>query len=334
MNIREMLEDEERIILSPYAAHSVDSKGRGRAEDPDEIRPIYQRDRDRILHCKAFRRLKHKTQVFLAPEGDHYRTRLTHTLEVAQISRTIARALRLNEYLAEAIALGHDIGHTPFGHSGEAVLNRLCREGFVHSEQSVRVLEVIEKSGRGLNLSYEVKDGIKNHQTSGSPSTLEAQAVRLSDKIAYLNHDVDDAIRAGLLTEDDIPAAFTDILGKNVHDRLSSLIKNVIYSSIDKDHIEMSPDCEKAMRGLRSWMFEHVYTGGRAKEEEAKAQKMIELLFEYYMDNPDMLTSEYIRLMENGTTKERAVCDYISGMTDTFAIEKFEELFVPKGWRY
>lgn len=332
--IREMLEAQEELYLSPFAAYSVRSRGRKREEAPDDIRPVYQRDRDRILHSKAFRRLKHKTQVFLAPEGDHYRTRLTHTLEVSQIARTISKALCLNEDLTEAIALGHDLGHTPFGHSGEAVLNRLCSEGFVHSEQSVRIVDVIEKSGKGLNLTWEVRDGIKNHQTSGDPATLEGHVVRLSDKIAYLNHDVDDAIRAGLLTENDIPSEYTDILGNNVHDRLNSLIHDVINNSVASAKIKMSHDYEDAMQKLRKWMFANVYVGGKAKEEEGKAQEMIALLFNYYMDHPGELTREYIELMERGTNKERAVCDYISGMTDTYAIEKFEELFVPKGWKF
>ena len=332
--IREMLEADEAARLSPYASLSAYSKGRDHPEPPDDVRPVYQRDRDRIIHCKAFRRMKHKTQVFLAPEGDHYRTRLTHTLEVSQIARTISRALRLNEDLTEAIALGHDLGHTPFGHSGEAVLNRLCSAGFIHSEQSVRVVEVLEKNGKGLNLSYEVRDGIRNHRTTGDPCTLEGHVVRLADKIAYLNHDVDDAIRAGLLTEEDIPGEYTDILGNNVHDRLSSLINNVIYSSLDHDRILMSPDYEKAMQDLRQWMFRHVYIGGKAKEEESKAQQMIELLFRYYMDHPERLTEEYLQLIKNGETKERVVCDYISGMTDNYAIEKFEELFIPIGWRF
>ncbi len=332
--IKEMLEAQEKLCFSPYAALSADSRGRDRAEPPDDIRPVYQRDRDRILHSKAFRRMKHKTQVFLAPEGDHYRTRLTHTLEVSQIARTISKALCLNEDLTEAIALGHDLGHTPFGHSGEAVLNRLCSEGFVHSEQSVRIVEVIEKSGKGLNLSWEVRDGIRNHQTSGCPATLEGHVVRLSDKIAYLNHDVDDAIRAGLLTEDDIPSEYTEILGHNVHDRLNSLINDVIKNSVNSPLIKMSPDYERAMQSLRKWMFANVYVGGKAKEEEGKAQEMIALLFNYYMNHPEKLTNEYIELMERGTNKERAVCDYISGMTDTYAIEKFEELFVPKGWKF
>lgn len=334
--IRERLEAREAAYLSPYAALSRDTEGRDRYEEKCDIRPEYQRDRDKILHCKAFRRMKHKTQVFLAPEGDHYRTRLTHTLEVAQIARTIAKALSLNEDLTEAIALGHDLGHTPFGHSGEAVLDRLSRklggEGFDHSEQSVRIVEVLEKDGQGLNLTKEVRDGIRNHQTSGHPKTLEGQVVRLSDKIAYLNHDVDDAIRGGLLTEADIPREYADVLGNNVHDRLNCLIHDVIRNSYGKDHIEMGAECEKAMLGLRSWMFRYVYTGGKAKAEEGKAKKMIELLFQYYMEHAEEMPEEYRRLIETGTKKERAVCDYISGMTDNYAIEKFEELFVPMGW--
>ncbi len=330
--IREMLEEQEEKRLSPYAALSKNTAGRDYPEEKCDIRPEYQRDRDRILHCKAFRRMKHKTQVFLAPEGDHYRTRLTHTLEVAQIARTISKALFLNEDLTEAIALGHDLGHTPFGHSGEDVLNRLCKGGFDHSEQSVRIVEVLEKDGKGLNLTKEVRDGILNHQSSGHPKTLEGQVVRLSDKIAYLNHDVDDAIRGGLLEEKDIPEEYTRVLGYNVHDRLNSLIHDVIRNSTGKDHIEMSPDYEKAMFGLRAWMFRHVYTGGKAKAEEGKAKKMIELLFQYYMEHPDGMPEEYTRLIDTGTDQERAVCDYISGMTDNYAIEKFEELFVPMGW--
>lgn len=327
-----MLEAQEEMRLSPYAALSKNTAGRDRAEKKCDIRPEYQRDRDKILHCKAFRRMKHKTQVFLAPEGDHYRTRLTHTLEVAQIARTISKALGLNEDLTEAIALGHDLGHTPFGHSGEEVLNRLCKGGFDHSVQSVRIVEVLEKDGRGLNLTKEVRDGILNHQTSGSPKTLEGQVVRLSDKIAYLNHDVDDAIRGGLLTEADIPAEFTAVLGNNVHDRLNNLIHNVIENSFGKPAIKMSPDYQKAMLGLRTWMFKHVYTGGKAKAEEGKAKKMIELLFHYYMEHSDEMPQEFRELIKTGTEKERAVCDYISGMTDNYAIEKFEELFVPTGW--
>ncbi len=332
--IREMLEAGEKLTLSPYAAFSCCTKGRDIPEEEDAMRPAYQRDRDRILHCKSFRRLKHKTQVFLAPEGDHYRTRLTHTLEVSQIARTIARALRMNENLTEAIALGHDLGHTPFGHSGEAVLNRLCSTGFVHSEQSVRICEVLEKDGKGLNLTKEVRDGIRNHRTSGHPSTLEGQIVRLSDKIAYLNHDIDDSIRAGLITEQDIPDSYRKILGGNVHDRLGTLINDVIIHSLDSDHIVMSPEIEKTMQELRGWMFEHIYVGGKAKEEEGKAKRMIELLFVHYMEHPDELGEDYRMLLDRGETLERVVCDYISGMTDNYAIEKFEELFVPAGWKF
>ena len=332
--IRKMLEDEEREILSPYAALSEKSKGRARAEAEDPVRPVYQRDRDRIIHCKSFRRLKHKTQVFLAPEGDHYRTRLTHTLEVSQIARTIAKALRLNEDLTEAIALGHDLGHTPFGHTGEEVLNHLCTDGFVHSEQSVRVCELLEKDGRGLNLTFEVLDGIRNHRTSGRPATLEGQAVRLSDKIAYLNHDIDDAIRAGLIREEELPIRYREVLGMNVHDRLGTLINDVISNSIDKDSLIMSEEIDETMKSLRKWMFAHLYTGGKAKEEESKAKRMIELLFSHYMEHPDTLTSEYRRLISDGVSMERAVCDYISGMTDNYAIEKFEEYFVPIGWKF
>lgn len=332
--IREMLEAEEHEILSPYAAFSDASRGRDRYEPEDAVRPVYQRDRDRIIHCKSFRRMKHKTQVFLAPWGDHYRTRLTHTLEVAQIARTIAKALRLNESLAEAIALGHDLGHTPFGHTGEEVLNRLCKDGFVHSEQSVRVCEVLEKEGRGLNLTWEVRDGIRNHRTSGHPATLEGQIVRSSDKIAYLNHDIDDAIRAGLITEDDLPREYRDILGPNVHDRLGTLINDVINNSIDSDRIVMSAEIESAMQNLRKWMFQHIYIGGKAKEEETKAKRLIEMLFNYYIDHPEEMTAEYRALMDRGCTREQAVCDYISGMTDNYAIEKFEEFFVPVGWKF
>ncbi len=264
MLVRESMEELEKQYLSPYASLSQDTKGRDRWEPLCDIRPEYQRDRDRILHCKSFRRLKHKTQVFLAPEGDHYRTRLTHTLEVAQIARTIARSLRLNESLTEAIALGHDLGHTPFGHSGERVLNEICEEGFVHSNQSVRVVELLEKDGIGLNLTKEVRDGILNHRTSGRPSTLEGCIVRLSDKIAYINHDIDDAIRGRILVESDLPAEYTELLGGSVRDRLNNMIHDIISHSLDKPRIQMSPGMEEAMSGLRKWMFLNVYRGSVA----------------------------------------------------------------------
>lgn len=334
MNIREMTESWEMEYLSPYASLSRDTRGRDRKEPFCDIRPEYQRDRDRILHSKAFRRLKQKTQVFLDPEGDHYRTRLTHTLEVSQIARTIAKALRLNESLTEAIALGHDLGHTPFGHAGEAVLNRLVSGGFTHAEQSVRVVEVLEKKGKGLNLTWEVRDGILNHRTSGHPSTLEGNIVRLSDKIAYINHDIDDAIRAKLFVEEELPAEYTDILGHSVRERLDTMIHDLIYQSLDKPEISMSQGMETAMHGLRRWMFEHVYRGKAAKAEEGRAQQLIVCLYEYYMSRPGELPAEYLEGMEKREeTLERTVCDYIAGMTDVYAIEKFKELFVPKSFK-
>ncbi len=334
MSVREMLEQMEAENSSPYASLSRNTKGRDTYEPPCDLRPEYQRDRDRILHCKSFRRLKHKTQVFLAPEGDHYRTRLTHTLEVSQIARTIAKSLRLNESLTEAIALGHDLGHTPFGHSGEAVLNRICEDGFSHCVQSVRVVEVLEKDGRGLNLTKEVRDGILNHRTSGHPSTLEGAVVRLSDKIAYINHDIDDAIRAKIFVESDLPKECTDVLGSRVRDRLDNLIHDVIRNSQGKPEIILSPDMEKAMKGLRTWMFENVYSHSVAKTEESKAQQLIETLYRYYMEHTDKLPEEFRRMMsERGEKKSRVVCDYIAGMSDDYAIDKFEELFVPRAWK-
>lgn len=334
MTVRESLEQLEMEYLSPYASFSRYTTGRERQEPLCDIRPEYQRDRDRILHCKSFRRLKHKTQVFLAPEGDHYRTRLTHTLEVSQIARTIAKSLRLNESLTEAIALGHDLGHTPFGHSGEAVLNSICEDGFSHYRQSVRVVEVLEKNGRGLNLTWEVKDGILNHRTAGHPATLEGAIVRLSDKIAYINHDIDDAIRARIFVEEDLPAIYTDVLGKSVRDRLNNMIHDIIEHSMDKPEIIMSPGMEEAMQGLRRWMFDNVYSGGVAKAEEGKAQQLVAALYEYYMNHVDQLPQEYLQMMEQrGEKKSRVVCDYIAGMSDSYAIDKFEELFVPKAWK-
>ena len=334
MNIRERTEQWEKEYLSPYAALSANTRGRERVEEICDIRTDYQRDRDRILHSKSFRRLKHKTQVFLAPEGDHYRTRLTHTLEVSQIARTIAKALRLNEALAEAIAMGHDLGHTPFGHSGEAILNELCADGFAHYKQSVRVVEVLEKKGQGLNLTWEVRDGIMNHRTSGSPSTLEGHIVRLSDKIAYINHDIDDAIRAKIFVEEDLPREYTDVLGHSVRERLNLMIHDMIEQSLDKPSISMSPGMETAMHGLRTWMFDHVYRNGVAKTEERKAQQMIEMLYDYYLKHIGELPEEYLTMMRGrDETKERTVCDYIAGMTDIYAIDRFNELFVPKSWK-
>ena len=332
--IRLRSEENERRILSPKACLAAESRGRLRPEPACEIRTCFQRDRDRILHSKSFRRLKHKTQVFLAPEGDHYRTRLTHTLEVSQIARTIARALKMNESLTEAIALGHDLGHTPFGHAGEYILNEICEDGFSHYRQSVRVVEVLEKKGKGLNLTKEVRDGILNHRTSGNPSTLEGKIVRFSDKIAYINHDIDDAIRGKIITEKDIPERYTKVLGTSVKERLDIMIHDIILNSLDKPAIIMSPDVEGTMRELRQWMFDNVYKNPAAKAEEGKAQQLIVQLYEYYMDHADRLPEEYFVMIEEKHEKKgRVVCDYIAGMSDSYAIDQFEELFVPKAWK-
>ena len=333
LNIRQQQEIREHEILSPYASFSDCSKGRDRQEKQCDIRPCYQRDRDRIIHSKAFRRLKLKTQVFLAPKGDHYRTRLIHTLEVAQNARTIARALRLNEDLTEAIALGHDLGHTPFGHAGERALDRVYKEGFRHCEQSVRVVEVLEKSGKGLNLTVEVRDGILNHKTSGNPMTLEGCIVRFSDKIAYVNADIDDAIRANIITEDMIPKDLRDILGVTVKQRLNTLIHDIIINSQDKDHICMSKEVQQALFDIRKFMFTNVYTNPLAKSEESKAEKLVEDLFEYYNSNIDRLPEDFLYLNnEKGMDKERVVCDYIAGMTDNYAVETYKSLTIPVSW--
>ncbi|MCD8011432.1 MAG: deoxyguanosinetriphosphate triphosphohydrolase [Lachnospiraceae bacterium] len=333
MSIREELEEREAQILSPYAALSRNSLGRDVEEEPCDIRTVYQRDRDRIIHCKAFRRLKHKTQVFLAPSGDHYRTRLTHTLEVSQIARTIARALRLNEDLTEAIALGHDLGHTPFGHAGEAILNEICEEGFSHYRQSVRVVELLEKDGQGLNLTKEVRDGILNHRTSGHPATMEGKVVRFSDKIAYINHDIDDAIRAGILTEAMLPEIYTRVLGHTVRERLNTLIHSVIENSLNQPDIRMDGEVELAMQGLRRFMFENVYTGTEPKKEDGKAQRLLQELYYYYMDHMEEMPEEYINLVWiRQQPLSRVVCDYVAGMTDNYAVDTFNKLFVPQFW--
>ncbi|HWT27809.1 MAG TPA: deoxyguanosinetriphosphate triphosphohydrolase [Mobilitalea sp.] len=333
MNIRQKLERREHEILSPYASFSDCSLGRDIYEAPCDIRPIYQRDRDRILHSKSFRRLKHKTQVFLAPEGDHYRTRLTHTLEVAQIARTIAKALLLNEELTEAIALGHDLGHTPFGHAGERALNKICPIGFEHHLQSIRVVEFLENHGKGLNLTKEVRDGIKNHQTEGTPSTLEGKIVRLCDKIAYINHDIDDAIRGKIIKEEEIPKKYTDVLGHSLGDRLNTLIHDIVTNSENKNDIIMSTEIEEAMHHLREYMFESVYMNKKAKSQEQQAERMLEELFEYYEEHLELLPEEYLQRMEQRKEPSyRAVCDYIAGMTDRYAVSKFKELMIPSAW--
>ncbi|MDE7433085.1 MAG: deoxyguanosinetriphosphate triphosphohydrolase [Lachnospiraceae bacterium] len=334
MTIREELEEIELSTLSRYASCSRYSQGRDKEEAPCDIRTCYQRDRDRIIHSKAFRRLKHKTQVFLAPAGDHYRTRLTHTLEVAQIARTIAKALRMNEDLTEAIALGHDLGHTPFGHAGESALNKVCKDGFSHFEQSIRVVEILEKKGQGLNLTKEVRDGIINHRTSGQPSTMEGKIVRLSDKIAYINHDIDDAIRGRILNEEDIPMKYTDVLGHSKKERLNTMIYDIVNQSMDKPDIIMSKDISNAMSGLRTYMFENVYSNPIAKGEEIKAKRMLISLYEYYLEHPEEMPEEYVFMIREKSQKaERVVCDYIAGMSDQYSVQKFEELFVPAFWK-
>ena len=299
MTIREQIEKREQEILSPFACLSINSRGRDYDEPQCDIRPVFQRDRDRILHSKAFRRLKNKTQVFLTPKGDHYRTRMSHTLEVSQNARTIAKALRLNEDLVEAIALGHDLGHTPFGHAGERILNEIYEGGFKHNEQSVRIVEKLEKDGAGLNLTWEVRDGMLNHQTSLMPHTLEGKIVRLSDKIAYINSDFDDAIRAQLLCKDDIC---------------------------------MSKESAQAMQDLRKFMFANLYNNPVAKSEEKKAKAMLKQLYFYYMEHIEELPQKYLAMLGQGDDKGRIICDYISGMTDQYATTKFHEYFVPVAW--
>lgn len=335
MTIREAAEQREEAYLSPYASLSKHTKGRSVEEAPCDIRPVYQRDRDRILHCKSFRRLKHKTQVFLSAQGDHYRDRLTHTLEVAQIARTIAGALCLNENLTEAIALGHDLGHTPFGHAGERALNNLCPDGFIHCEQSLRVVDLLEKKGRGLNLTWEVRDGILNHRSSGSPSTLEGKVVRLSDKIAYINHDIDDAERAGILREEDIPQQFRRVLGSNTKERLNTMIHDIVTNSQNQPDIIQSDEAAYAMKNLRKFMFRNVYTNGLAKAQENKAEMLVKALYEYYSEHLESLPEEYlVMIYKRGEGISKIVCDYISGMSDQYAMAKYSEIFIPKAWQY
>ena len=334
MTVREELERQEHRKLNPRASFADQSKGRPRYEEPREgdVRTCFQRDTDRIVHSKAFRRLMHKTQVFLQPEGDHYRTRMTHTLEVTRIARTITLALGLNEDLAEAIAMGHDLGHTPFGHAGEDALSKCLGKPFRHNEQSLRVVDVLEKDGRGLNLTHEVRNGILCHTGDPWPNTLEGMIVRRSDQIAYVNHDIDDAIRAGILTNDDIPLAITDILGHNHRDRINTLVTDAIATSREAGEVCLSPNVDKALRDLRSFMFERVYRNPVAKGEERKAKDMLQRLFEYYYTHPESLPEDFQPQM-SFEGLERTVCDYIAGMTDNYAIDKFNEIFIPTGWQ-
>ncbi len=344
MDIRQRIELEEKQQLSPRAQLSIDSKGRKRDEKPSALRTCFQRDRDRIIHCKAFRRLSHKTQVFLAPEGDHYRTRLTHTLEVTQISRTIARALKLNEDLAEAVALGHDLGHTPFGHIGEEAISECLlalrerepglysklRTVFRHNEQSLKVVEELEYEGKGLNLTWEVRDGILNHTGDILPATVEAQIVKIADRIAYINHDIDDALRGGILAEEALPARPLEILGRRHSLRINRMVNDMVQQSQDSDIIRMSPECSKAMNDLRDFLMGNVYINSPAKTEDEKAKQVLHDLFFYYMDHAERLPSEF--QTDDRLHMPTKVCDYIAGMTDRYALREFKVLFVPKSW--
>ena len=333
MTVRQELERREHRMLNPLATFADESKGRPRFEPEREgdVRTCFQRDIDRIVHSKAFRRLMHKTQVFLQPEGDHYRTRMTHTLEVTRIARTITQALGLNEDLAEAIAMGHDLGHTPFGHAGEVALTRCMGKPFRHNEQSLRVVDVLEKDGAGLNLTHEVRNGILCHTGDPWPSTLEGMVVRRSDQIAYVNHDIDDAIRAGILTNDDIPDSITDVLGNDHSTRINTLVMDAIDTSREAGTVCLSPKVDTALRDLRSFMFEHVYRNPVAKGEERKAQDMLQRMFEYYLKHPEALPEDFHPQM-SFEGLERTVCDYIAGMTDNYAVDKFTEIFIPMGW--
>ena len=333
MTVREELERLEHRRLNPLAAFSDRSTGRPRPEPEreEDVRTCYQRDTDRIVHSKAFRRLMHKTQVFLNPEGDHYRTRMTHTLEVTRIAKTVTRALGLNEDLAEAIAMGHDLGHTPFGHAGEAALTECWGRPFRHNEQSLRVVDILEKDGQGLNLCNEVREGIVGHTGPVIPKTLEGQIVRRADQIAYVNHDIDDAIRAGILTAEDIPRDIAAILGENQRDRINTLVCDMIFTSREAGSICMTPQIQKALADLRSFMFARVYHNPVAKGEESKARDMLQMLFRFYVDHPEQLPADFQPQLSFGGLG-RTVCDYIAGMTDNYAIEKFNEIFVPSGW--
>lgn len=332
--MRSDFETREQQFLSPYATLSAESRGRVHPEAPCETRTVFQRDRDRIIHSKAFRRLKHKTQVFISPEGDHYRTRLTHTLEVAGIARTIARSLALNEDLTEAIVLGHDLGHTPFGHAGEEILNQLYPGGFHHNEQSLRVVDYLEvraeKTIRGLNLTYEVRDGILNHTGCQKPFTLEGQIVKIADRIAYINHDIDDAIRAEVISFQDLPQDLITVLGGTHSKRIDLMVKDIIKTSWAQPHIQQSPEIAEAMNELRDWMFANVYRNTHtAKADEGKAKRMLQEIYEYYLQHPEQLPCEYRALDED---LARTVVDYIAGMSDRYALALAHKLFFPSPW--
>ncbi|HHZ06564.1 MAG TPA: deoxyguanosinetriphosphate triphosphohydrolase [Clostridiales bacterium] len=331
MLVRERTQMWESMMLSPYAALSKNTKGRQYPDDECDLRTCYQRDRDRITHSKSFRRLKHKTQVFLSPEGDHYRTRLTHTLEVSQIARTIARALALNEDLTEAIALGHDLGHTPFGHAGERALDKIASCGFRHYEQSVRVVDKLEKEGNGLNLTYEVRNGILCHTKGTQADTLEGQVVRIADRIAYINHDIDDAIRGGVISEKDIPSQLTNILGNKTSQRINTLVLSLVKNS-DDGVLLMDNDVQQAFDTLHQYMFDTVYKNPYAKSEERKIPDLVAKLFNYFMSHSEMLDPTLQQIVKTEGC-ERGVCDYIAGMSDQYAIHLYQNLFIPKNWQ-
>ncbi len=323
----------EEAFLSPYAAKSKDTRGRAREEKPCRMRTEYQRDRDRIIYSKAFVRLKNKTQVFFSPEGDHYVTRLTHTLDVSQIARSLARALSLNEDLTEAIALGHDLGHTPFGHSGERILDKLSPNGFKHNEQSVRVVDVLEKDCKGLNLTYEVRDGILNHKKDLKPATLEGKCVNIADRIAYINHDLNDAIRAGILKLEDIPSELRKVLGSTSSMRINIAVTSVYRNSVGKPYVEMEDEVREASEKLRAFMFENVYLTEYSRREEEKAERMIFALYDYFIKHTETLPQSYLKIMDKYSA-EQVVCDYISSMTDRYAVYVFNKIYVPRGWTF
>ena len=333
MTTRERLEQEEYSLLSARAAKAAETKGRLYEEEPSDSRTCYQRDKDRIIHSKSFRRLMHKTQVFLQPEGDHYRTRMTHTLEVTQIARTIARALRLNEDLVEAASLGHDLGHTPFGHAGEVALTEVTGKPFRHNEQSLRVVDVLENDGRGLNLTAEVRSAILGHTWSAkAPDTLEGEILRFADRIAYINHDIDDAVRAGILAADTIPRSISHVLGETHSRRINTLVENIIECSMDSDTLQMEPQVAQAMEDLRDFMFRKVYRNPVAKGEESKARAILKQLYEYYMKHPEEIPADFQPQLDF-EGMPRTICDYIAGMTDKYAVFKYNEIFIPAAWQ-
>ncbi len=343
MTIREELEEIEARVLSPFAALSRNSKGRQKPEEECPIRPVFQRDRDRIIHSKAFRRLKHKTQVFLAPTGDHYRTRLTHVIEVSQIARTISKALRLNEDLTEAIALGHDLGHTPFGHAGEEALNGIYPHGFSHVAHSLRIVDVLEGDGTGLNLTFEVRDGISRHSKGtgpidnslNRPATMEGQVVRISDLVAYANHDIDDAIRAGIITVDDIPRECVRVLGRTSRERINRMVTDIIDETrrVGEKRVVISPEVEEAMVELRSYLFDTVYRNEKILKNSLKAKKVMKELYEYFCTHPKEFHAIYDHPSIGSQPIERSVCDFIAGMTDSYALSIYKSIFLPQRWQ-